>query len=241
MSISTTLSFNSSPRMIAISREEDTKVGLFKFTQDQIIALKRQAMSNAHQIKYSTFEVLSAHVWRCALKARGVQNDKLVKFSTTVNGRSKFNHSVVPKGYFGNFIFSPVYLGKSGEIVSMPLWYAASKIREAVTRVNEDYIRSAVDFLSIQSDLTALASGPHTSRCPDVDVNYWKGIPFYEADFGWGKPVFVRQGGIGYEGQIVIMPNENGDELFVGINLFASHMDRFEKNIYDFEERRAAL
>ncbi|KAK9750943.1 hypothetical protein RND81_02G231500 [Saponaria officinalis] len=37
------------------------------------------------------------------------------------------------------------------------------------------------------------------------------------------------------------MPNENGDELFVGINLFSSHMDRFEKIIYDFEERRAAL
>ncbi|XP_074309811.1 shikimate O-hydroxycinnamoyltransferase-like [Silene latifolia] len=213
-------------------KEEETKVGLFKFSQEQINNLKQQAMS--HENKYSTFNVLAAHVWRCALKARGVENDTLVKFSTPVNGRLKFNQVVVPQGYFGNFVFNSAYLDKCGEIVSKPLWYAASKVKETVTRVNEEYIKSAVDFLGLQPDVTALASGPHSSRCPDIHVNYWKGIPFYEADFGWGKPGFVRHGGIGYEGLCFIMQSEYGEVLEVAINLFTSHMERFERIIYDF-------
>ncbi|KAK9750942.1 hypothetical protein RND81_02G231400 [Saponaria officinalis] len=218
---------------------EDTKVGLFKFTKDQINVLKQQTMSKSKGTKYTTFEVLSAHIWRCSLKARGVQNDTLVRFSTPINGRSKFKQ--VPKGYFGNFIFNSVYIGKSGDILSRPLWYAASKIRETVTKVDENYIMSAVDFLSLRSDPTVLATGSHTSRCPDIHLNFWKAIPFFEADFGWGKPVVARHGGIGYEGQVFIMPDRNGDDLFVGINLFVSHMDHFEKIIYDFDDRRAAL
>ncbi|KAL9226288.1 hypothetical protein vseg_002119 [Gypsophila vaccaria] len=228
--------FSSDSRLI-----EDTKVGLFKFTEDQVRSLRQQIMSKSKEIEYSTFEVLSAHIWRCALKARGVENDTLVRFSTPINGRSKLKQLKVPRGYFGNLIFNSVYVGKSGDIVSRPLWYAASKIREAVTRVDEEYIRSAVDFLSLQSDLMALATGPHTSRCPDIHVNYWKGIPSFEADFGWGSPIVARHGGIGYEGQVFIMPDKNGDDLFVGINLFVSHMDPFERMIYDFGDRRAAL
>ncbi|XP_074306667.1 shikimate O-hydroxycinnamoyltransferase-like [Silene latifolia] len=215
---------------------EETKVeGLFKFSQDHITALKQQAMPTSEdKHRYSTFNVLAAHVWRCALKARDIKLDTLVKFSTTVNGRSKFKQGDVPKGYYGNYVFNTTYFDKCGEILSKPLGYIASKVHEAVTRVDEEYIQSALDYLSLQRDVTAIANGPHFSRCPDIHVNYLKGIPFYEMDFGWGKPGIFRHGGLGYEGHTFIMPSEDGQYLLLAITLFTSHMERFEKIIYDF-------
>ena len=47
----------------------------------------------------------------------------------------------LPRGYFGNGIFTTTVIATAGELKSNPSWYAASKIHDAVVKMNDDYLR----------------------------------------------------------------------------------------------------
>ncbi|GLJ22646.1 hypothetical protein SUGI_0426570 [Cryptomeria japonica] len=43
----------------------------------------------------------------------------------------------------------------NGEIVSNPLWYSAEKIHESIAKMDDEYLRSVLNFLELQPDLNA--------------------------------------------------------------------------------------
>ena len=45
-----------------------------------------------------------------------------------------------------------------GKLVSKTLSYFAGKLREAIERMDDEYIRSALDFISSQKDVSGLRS-----------------------------------------------------------------------------------
>jgi shikimate O-hydroxycinnamoyltransferase len=103
--------------------------------------------------------------------------------------------------------------------------------------MDNDYLRSALDFLELQPDLSALVRGAHTFRCPNLGITSWVRLPIHDADFGWGRPIFMGPGGIAYEGLSFIIPSSTNDgSLSVAISLQAEHMKLFEKFIYDIKE-----
>ena len=211
-----------------------TTVSVAKFTRDQLTALKVKA-SQGEDVNYklSTYEILAGHVWSCACKARGLPDDQDVKVYIPTDGRLRFN---LPQGYFGNGIFSTACVAKAGDIAWKPLWYAASKIREAVRRMNdEEYLRSAIDYLESGTDSTAVVRGAAVSVCPNLSINSWAKLPDYQADFGWGEPMFVGHGGIRFEGQVFILQSRERDgSLLVASKLFTVHMAPFLKYLSEF-------
>ncbi|XP_056688876.1 shikimate O-hydroxycinnamoyltransferase-like [Spinacia oleracea] len=219
-----------------------TKECLFKLSKPQINALNLQANSPSeekekhHSYKLSNYEVLAAHVWRTACKARDLANDQLVKLYIPTGGRSRLKDPTpLPQGYVGNVIFYTACIAKTCDITCKPLWYAAGKVHEALKNVeNVEYLRSAVDYLESQPDLTPIVRGAHTVTCPNLTINSFGRLPFYEADFGWGKPEFAGHSKLRYEGQTIIVPSPIRDGSYsVNINLFAVHMPLFRKYFYD--------
>ncbi|ERN01793.1 shikimate O-hydroxycinnamoyltransferase-like [Amborella trichopoda] len=208
-------------------------VAIFTLTRAQLDTLKSRARDSGSPSTYSSYEMLAGHVWRCSCKARNLPDDQLTKMYIATDGRSRLR-PLLPAGYFGNVIFTATPIAVAGDLMSRPAYVAAGCIRQALARMDDDYLRSALDYLEIQPDLGALVRGAHTFRCPNIGITSWARLPIHDADFGWGRPVFMGPGGIAYEGLAFVLPSPSGDgSLSLAISLQADHMVLFKKYFYD--------
>ncbi|XP_010265527.1 PREDICTED: shikimate O-hydroxycinnamoyltransferase-like [Nelumbo nucifera] len=216
------------------SGPESTTVTMFKISRDQLNILKAKSKDGANSVNYSSYEMLAGHVWRCVCKARGLPDDQDTKLYIATDGRSRLRPPL-PPGYFGNGIFTATPIAVSGDLLSKPLTYAAGRIHDALVRMDDEYLRSALDYLELQPDLTVLVRGAHTFRCPNIGITSWVRLPIHDADFGWGRPIFMGPGGIAYEGLAFLLPSPvNDGNLSLAISLQSDHMKVFQKILYDF-------
>ncbi|XP_073317598.1 shikimate O-hydroxycinnamoyltransferase-like [Primulina huaijiensis] len=207
-------------------------VSIFKLTRDQLNALKSKSKDEGNTVTYSSYEMLAGHIWRSTCKARGLCRDQVTRLHIATDGRSRLRPSL-PPGYFGNVIFSATPMAVSGDLETKPVSYSASKIHDAIAKMDDEYLRSAIDYLELQTDLKALARGPRTFNCPNLGITSWSRLPIHDADFGWGRPVFMGPGGIQFEGLSIILPSPTNDgSLSVAISLQTEHMKVFEKLLY---------
>ncbi|XP_042474076.1 hydroxycinnamoyltransferase-like [Zingiber officinale] len=216
----------------AKSSSSTTAVNIFKLTREQVDLLKAKAPPGGN---YSTYVLLAAHVWRCTCIARDLQPDQMTKMYIATDGRQRMQPPL-PQGYFGNVIFSATPIAPAGEVASSeggpsP---AAKTILETLSRMDASYLQSALDYLEMQPDLGALVRGARTFSCPNIGITSWVRLPIHDADFGWGRPIFMGPGGIPYEGLSFVLPSPTGDgSLSLAISLQADHMLKFQKLIYD--------
>ncbi|KAI4326238.1 hypothetical protein MLD38_031571 [Melastoma candidum] len=211
---------------------DSTTVSIFKLTREQLNTLKGKAKEDGNTVNYSTYEMLAGHVWKCACESRGLSDDQETKMYIATDGRARLRPTL-PPGYFGNGIFTATPLAMAGDLRSKPTWYAAGRIHNALVRMDDEYLRSALDYLELQPDLSALVRGAHTFRCPNLGITSWTRLPIHDADFGWGRPIFMGPGGIAYEGLSFLLPSPTNDGSFsVAISLQTEHMKVFEKLLY---------
>lgn len=208
-------------------------VSIFKMTRAQLNALKAKSKEAGNTVTYSSYEMLAGHVWRSTCKARALPDDQETKLYIATDGRARLQPPL-PPGYFGNVIFTATPMAMAGDLMSKPTWFAASRIHNALSRMDNEYLRSALDYLELQPDLKALVRGAHTFRCPNLGITSWVRLPIHDADFGWGRPIFMGPGGIAYEGLSFILPNSNNDgSLSVAIALQPEHMKVFKEALYE--------
>lgn len=219
----------------------DIAYSKFKLTRPQLSALKSKckpasaaadANGNGEAARpYSTFEVLAGHIWRCVCAARGLPAEQETKLHIPFDGRAKLK---LPPGFFGNAIFFATPIATCGEVESNSLSYAVRRVSDSINRLDEDYLRSSLDFLELQEDISKFAQGAHSFRCPNLWVISWTRLPIYEPDFGWGKAVYMGPWAAPFEGKSYLLPNPDNDgSLFVAITLHTQHMERFEKLFYE--------
>lgn len=187
---------------------------------------------------YGRFEVIAAHVWRCASKARGLKSEQLTASCLCVDSRARMDPPL-PARYFGNAIVDVVANSQAGELMFKPLSNTCNKIRETIEKVTNEYVRSTIEFFKTQQDL---------SKYQDQDDLGGNEGTFYgnpnlgiasllnlscSLDFGWGKEIFTAPGYCDYDGDVMILPgNENGS-VMVAVGLQALHMEKFKKHFYE--------
>ncbi|KAL0415439.1 UNVERIFIED_CONTAM: Shikimate O-hydroxycinnamoyltransferase [Sesamum latifolium] len=216
-----------------VNAAPETTVAMLKLTRDQLNALKAKSKEDGSTVTYSSYEVLSAHIWVCVCRARGLVDEQKTKLFIATNGRSRLRPPL-PPGYLGNVIFTITPVAISGELQSKPISYVAGMIHDVLVRMDDEYLRSALDYLEVQPDLMALVRGADTFKCPNLAITSWVGLPIHDADFGWGRPVFMGPGGIVYEGLCYLLPSPTNDgSLSIAISLQKEHMKVFEKLFYD--------
>lgn len=205
---------------------------MLKLTLDQLNTLKAKA-KNEGGPNHSTYAILAAHIWRCASKARGLSDDQLTKLYIATDGRSRLSPQL-PPGYLGNVIFTATPIAKSGDLTSGSLLNTAKLIHTTLSKMDNDYLRSAIDYLELQPDLSALIRGPGYITSPNLNINAWTRLPVYDADFGWGRPIFMGPSIVLYEGTIYILPSPNNDRsVSLAVCLDAKEQPLFEKYLYE--------
>ncbi|KAM0018665.1 putative quinate O-hydroxycinnamoyltransferase [Helianthus debilis subsp. tardiflorus] len=194
--------------------ETETIFSIFKLTRDQLNLLKAQSKEDGNTINYSSFEILSGHVWKCVCKARGLQDDQGTKLDIPTDGRARFQPHL-PPGYFGNAIFTTAVIATAGEIQSKPTC---------------DYLKSALDYLAQHLDQKPKVSYKYTNLL----IISWARLLIHEADFGWGRPIFMGPTSIPL-GSCYFLPSPiNDGSLSIIIGLEADQMKLFSKKLYAF-------
>ncbi|EOY07826.1 Hydroxycinnamoyl CoA shikimate/quinate hydroxycinnamoyltransferase [Theobroma cacao] len=210
-------------------------VSIFTITADKLNALKAKVNGNSNSnTKYSTYSILTAHIWRCATKARDLLEDQQLKLNMPVDGRNRL-HPPFPPGYIGNVIFMAALVALAGELLSESFIDTVKRIHKILKEMDDEYLRSEIDYIEKAPDIEAIRRGSQTMRCPSLVINSWILLPIHEADFGWGRPIFMRPANIVHEGIVYILPSPTKDgSLTLVTRLETSHMKLFGKLLYEF-------
>ncbi|CAJ2639688.1 unnamed protein product [Trifolium pratense] len=226
-----------------IERKKKTTAELLKLTKEQVEKLQKK--TNEFDIPkgskpYSRFEAISAHIWKCASKARELEENQqsVVRFNVEIRNRIIPN---LPKNYYGNALIQTSTRGYIGEITSKPLSYIAMKIREAHELISNEYIRSQIDVIrSFENldDARKLFIGGEGKNAtffgnPNLHITSWMALPAYKSDFGWGKPFYFGLGYVSPHDRGIIYLNPNGDgSVIVCMHFQVALMQIFKKFFY---------
>ncbi|KAL2939611.1 Spermidine hydroxycinnamoyl transferase [Bienertia sinuspersici] len=228
-------------------RSKPTAVTILPLSKDHVESLKRTAKEECNSDimhPYTRYEVVTAHIWRSVCKAREHHLQQPTCLGFTVDVRNRL-HPPLPPKYFGNGIVDVVASSRSGEITTSPLSYACARIREAIEKVDNEYIWSNIDFwrslpdLSPFQDLYARKSkdGPFYGN-PNLGVISWLTLPIYGLDFGWGKEIYMGPGSHDSDGDCLMLPGPEKDgSIKVAICLQVAHINAFK--IYFYEDINA--
>ncbi|XP_058191303.1 alcohol acyltransferase 1-like [Rhododendron vialii] len=168
----------------------------------------------------STFEVLTACLWRCRTRALALDPNNTVRVSCPVNGRS-LPGLIVPHGYYGNVIAYPTAVSKAGKVCSFPLEYTLELVKMVKPQITAEYFRSVADLMVIKGRPLHTVAG-------NFIVSDFRRLGFDKVDFGWGKPVYG--GSTGAFPLISIYMNFK-DGIVVPICLPEPVMERFEEEL----------
>ena len=126
-----------------ISRFEAPKLRarMFHFSSE---SLKAKANAESNTNKISSFQSLSAFVWRCVTRVRRLPCDQIINCNLAANNRPRMEPSS-PNDYFGNSLHALRGVTTAGELLEHNLGWAAWKLREAVANHTDQVVRDWVD------------------------------------------------------------------------------------------------
>ncbi|KAH6801286.1 hydroxycinnamoyl-CoA shikimate/quinate hydroxycinnamoyl transferase [Perilla frutescens var. hirtella] len=227
------------PPSLKTDDDDETSFSTFRLSRHQLNALKQKCNDDddGKHSNYTSYEVVTGHVWRCVCMARRLPGDQETKLQLPVNGRPRLK-TQLPPGFFGNGIFYTAAFALCGELESKPLRFAVGKVHEAIVRMDDEYLRSALDYLELQQpNFDGVRRSERNVKYPNFGITSWVRLPTYKVDFGWGKPAYVGPGAALFEGKsfLVADPQNEGGVLLL-ITLRKQHMKLFQNLLYDIDD-----
>ncbi|CAI0400656.1 unnamed protein product [Linum tenue] len=217
-----------------------------KLTKTQVHTLKEMANKDLSSTlttrPYTTYETLTAHIWRCACKARKLEPNQLTAVGVCVDARRRVDPPL-PDGYFGDAVIDVKATGLSGDLVARPLGYAAGRVREATEKADSEFLWSAIEYMKNQPDLTKFQDffeegGEEEEEepffgIPNLNVTSWLRLSMLGLDFGFGKEVRMDTT-FDFDGDTTLSGSQDGDgSVVISICLRSDHIDGFERCFYD--------
>eukprot|EP01116_Phalansterium_solitarium_P009750 TRINITY_DN2402_c0_g1_i3.p1 TRINITY_DN2402_c0_g1~~TRINITY_DN2402_c0_g1_i3.p1 ORF type:complete len:307 (+),score=61.66 TRINITY_DN2402_c0_g1_i3:767-1687(+) len=209
----------------------ETQQMTFKLTRSMLDALKAEAQGHLGGDRtVSTNDVVTALFWRAVTRARGTPGETPIKLGFAVNGRRRFTPPV-PDSYVGAATFYGLCDGvTASELVGMPLGEVAWQVRCAVNRMDDEHLRSALNWVSAQANKSLIAPGFNCFLAPDFSASSWVTFPMYDVDFGFGKPTYATVPNAKWDGFMVALPSRLGDGVEVLISLKTEHATELLKD-----------
>lgn len=187
----------------------------------------------------STFQCLLAHVWKKITAARGLKQEEFTKVRVAVNCRGRADPPV-PMNFFGNMVLWAFPRLQVRDVLNSSYGSVVDTIRDAVARINGEYVQSFVDFGGVAEangeELIATAAPPGSMFCPDAEVDSWLGFSFHQLDFGTGAPAALLPPDLPVEGLMFFVPShkaKGGVELFIAVA--EEYLTAFQRICYSLD------
>ncbi|PVH35189.1 hypothetical protein PAHAL_7G122400 [Panicum hallii] len=214
--------------------DDEVVVHKAHFSREFISRLKSQASPPGAGRPCSTLRCVVAHLWRCITAARGLDG-----VCIAVDGRARMSPPV-PDGYTGNVVLWARPTAAARDLVARPLRHAVELINRELARVDGAYFGSFVDFAASgaveEEGLVPAADAAEMVLSPSIEVDSWLRIPFYDLDFGGGRPCFFMPSYLPVEGLLILLPSCHGDgSVDAYVPLFSRNMDAFKSCCYSVD------
>ncbi|MCL7048216.1 hypothetical protein MKW94_020363 [Papaver nudicaule] len=195
------------------------------------------------------FEALTSLIWKCFMdvnhrsKARQEHDadssdadsaPKLMQYgvSISVNLRTRMI-PLLPANTFGNM--GDVAIAQvSHDLSGNNLYYPelVSKVKDAIKLINTDHVaalksKDAISNMQKMKQKFARNGDDHESTVM-LQFTSWSRSPVYEADFGWGKPIWASGSRIPIENMVMFMDTSLGDGIEAWVSLKHEDMVEFE-------------
>jgi hypothetical protein len=199
---------------------------IFHFSAESIAKLKAKANEESTTTKISSFQSLSALVWRSITRVRQLSHDKKTSCKMAINNRTRMEPSL-PKEYFGNSIYAVSTETTVGELLENDLGWAAWKIHQTIANYDDKVVRRSLnDWL--QSPIVFRIDfmvDPYT-----VLMGSSPRFNMYGNEFGMGKALSVRSGYANkFDGKITSYPGlEGGGSIDLEVCLSPNKMMALE-------------
>ncbi|XP_058095636.1 uncharacterized acetyltransferase At3g50280-like [Magnolia sinica] len=178
----------------------------FHFTPQSIARLKTKANEECKTDRISSFQALSAHVWRSVVRARNLPADQSTSCRFSVDNRSRLKPPL-SRDYLGNCIQGIRATTTAGELLAHDLGWAAWLVHRCVAEHSHDVARSTYDAWSREQFFYNLS---RPNNC-DIQVGSSPRFNVYGVDFGWGRAVAVRCGWDNkLDGKVTAFPGTEG-------------------------------
>lgn len=217
---------------VMLSTPPEEMVGqYFLFSPKDIAALRNHAPVHLAQ-SITSFELLTAVMWRCRTVALGYELHQRVRLMFSLNARGRWKrHALIPQGFYGNALFYPAIDATVSELCGNPLGHTLKLVRKAKYDMTDENMESMVDFMA------SLRGRPPFTMDRIYEVSDIKWVGQDALDFGWAKRI---SGGVPMVGDIssksvsyhMRCTNGEGDNIIaVSMLLPKLAMDKFAKEI----------
>ncbi|KAI9201015.1 hypothetical protein LWI28_016642 [Acer negundo] len=171
-----------------LSRYEPPKLleKYFHFTAESIARLKAKVNSECNTDKISSFQSLSALVWRSMTRARCLPNDETTICFLAIDNRSRLEPPL-SQDYFGVC----VGMAKAGELLEHDLGCAAWKLHQAVVGHTN---KTVIELLDSWRKSPIIYNMDQMFNARHVWIGSSPRFNKYGIEFGLGKAVTLRSG-----------------------------------------------
>uniref|UniRef100_A0ACD5WP74 Uncharacterized protein n=1 Tax=Avena sativa TaxID=4498 RepID=A0ACD5WP74_AVESA len=200
---------------------------LFYFGPKEIATLKNYVPVHLAE-SCTTFEILTALMWRCRTVALGYEpgGGLPVRLVFRINARGKY--PPIPLGYYGNAVLRPMVEASVDDLCNKPLGHALELVHKAkLDGATEEHVRSTVDMI------TAVRTYPFLGVDRAFHVSDITRLGQHRIDLGWADRV---SGGVPNMMDVMsyhmAFKNQDG-QLITAVSSFLPKpaMDRLTKEI----------
>lgn len=217
------------PPPIEIPRAKSKSIR-FVFEAEKIEALRHKAAGEMG--KYPTrVEAVSALIWKSAMEAfRSCNKNSLPAFvfNQVLNVRAR-TVPCLPENIVGNLIRAFPTMWEQSDADDLQL--LVLKLKRSIEQVKAFYAEG-LDAGRICQELDGFFR--EMARSQGAVVMYhsssWCRFPFYEVEFGWGKPTWVSTCDMKVKNSILLMDTRDGNGIEVSLNLAEEEMGFLESN-----------
>ncbi|XP_030544216.1 stemmadenine O-acetyltransferase-like [Rhodamnia argentea] len=187
-------------------------------------------------------EAVTALIWKSAVEAarkRLERNENYPPSSAAthvVNIRSRVRPHPLPENALGNLwhsIVAPLMEPNKG----YELQDFAGILRKSIRAVDAEYLNALQGEMALAKACESLmaarklvAASASVGEIELYRFSSWARFPFYEVDFGWGRPSWVCTTSVPMKNVVILMGTERGDGIEAWITLAEHDMIEFESD-----------
>ncbi|QCE16518.1 uncharacterized acetyltransferase At3g50280-like [Vigna unguiculata] len=222
------LNFKHHDEFIERSEKPLLRERFFHFSAESIAKLKAKANSESNTTTISSFQSLSALVWRSITRARSIPSDQKTTCRLAATSRSRMEPAL-PEEYFGNCLHAVNAETTAGELLENDLGWAAWKLHVAVKNLND---RVVLQYLQEWLDSPVIYQMGRFFEPYCVMMGSSPRFNMYGSEFGMGKAVAARSGYANkFDGKVSSYPGrEGGGSIDLEVCLFPHTMTALESD-----------
>ncbi|KAJ9163860.1 hypothetical protein P3X46_023488 [Hevea brasiliensis] len=210
----------------------------FLFDSSKLAALREEVGNGPCLERPTRVEAVAALIWSAVMAATREENENgtetetaEINAATMAVGLRKRMIPQLPKLSIGSIFQVAIANCSKDDEKLLDYNGLAGKLHESIGKMNNDYVRKihagGAYFQFLRKKGEELGKNPNLMKV--FGFSSWCRFPFYEADFGWGKPTWVGTALTLYKVAIFI-DTKDGQGIDAWVSLPKEDMVKFEQN-----------